>query len=384
MNKINFLTAGESHGKALVGIIEGIPSGLLIDEAYINAQLCRRQKGHGRGGRMKIEKDKVNILSGVRNGKTIGSPIALIIKNLDWENWKDIMSVRGLQNTEKISLPRPGHADLAGVKKYDFDDIRNVIERSSARETTMRVALASICRKIIEELDISLFSHVTSIQNINSKFKLDTNSCLISLNEKADQSPMRCLDENSEIKMMDAIDKAKINGDSVGGQFEVIVAGLPYGLGSYTHWERKLNSQVSRMLMSINALKSIEFGNIDLIRNQTGSKVHDQMKNSKGKILRVTNNSGGIEGGMSNSQPLVLRMTMKPLSSLVKPLNSVDISTNETKKAHTERSDSCAVPAASIIAENTIAFTIANSILDKFGGDSMVQLKNHYKLSAKF
>ena len=384
MNKINFLTAGESHGKALIGIIEGIPSGLLINEEYINEQLSRRQHGYGRGGRMKIERDKVNILSGVRNGKTIGSPIALMIKNLDWENWKNIMSVEDSENITKITLPRPGHADLAGVRKYDFDDIRNVIERSSARETTMRVALACICRKIIEELDIRLFSHVTSILDIQSKFRINTLSCIKSLNEKADQSPLRCLDKDSEIKMINAIDKAKINGDSVGGQFEVVVSGLPYGLGSYTHWERKLNSQVSQMLMSINALKSIEFGNIHLIRTQTGSKVHDQMKDSEGKISRVTNNSGGIEGGMSNAQPLVLRMTMKPLSSLVKPLNSVDIDTNEVKKAHTERSDSCAVPAASIIAENTIAFTIADSILDKFGGDSMLQLKNHYKLSAKF
>ncbi len=384
MNKINFLTAGESHGKALIGIIEGIPSGLLINEEYINEQLSRRQHGYGRGGRMKIERDKVNILSGVRNGKTIGSPIALMIKNLDWENWKNIMSVEDSENITKITLPRPGHADLAGVRKYDFDDIRNVIERSSARETTMRVALACICRKLIEELDIRLFSHVTSILDIHSKFRINTLSCIKSLNEKADQSPLRCLDKDSEIKMINAIDKAKNNGDSVGGQFEVVVSGLPYGLGSYTHWERKLNSQVSQMLMSINALKSIEFGNIHLIRTQTGSKVHDQMIDSEGKISRVTNNSGGIEGGMSNTQPLVLRMTMKPLSSLVKPLNSVDIDTNEVKKAHTERSDSCAVPAASIIAENTIAFTIADSILDKFGGDSMLQLKNHYKLSAKF
>ena len=384
MNKVKFLTAGESHGKALVGIIEGMPSGLPISSRYINRQLSRRQKGYGRGGRMKIEKDKVEILSGVRNSETIGSPIALTIKNLDWKNWKDIMSVGSIKNANKITLPRPGHADLAGAKKYDFDDIRNVIERSSARETTMRVALASICRKMLEELGIKLFSHVTSIQNIKSDFKLSASHCLSMLNEKADKSPLRCLDEYAEIKMIDAVNNAKENGDSVGGQFEVVVSGLPYGLGSYVHWDRKLNSQISKMLMSINALKSIEFGNMDIIRNETGSKVHDQMKNNNGIIERVTNNSGGIEGGMSNSQPLVLKMTMKPLSSLVSPLNSVDIKTNKMKKAHTERSDSCAVPAASIIAENTIALSIADAILDKFGGDSMKQLKNHYKISSKF
>ena len=384
MNKIKFLTAGESHGKALTGIIEGIPAGLSVDEEYINTQLSRRQKGHGRGGRMKIEKDQVEILSGVRNGKTIGSPISLMIKNLDWKNWKDIMSVGVNKSVDKVTLPRPGHADLAGVKKYDFDDIRNVIERSSARETTMRVALSCICRKLIEDLGISLCSHVTAIQNIEGSFVFGKDDLANNINERADSSSVRCLDINAESDMIDAIDSARKNGDSVGGQFEVIATGLPYGLGSYTNWDRKLHAQISSMLMSINAMKSIEFGNIDTIRNQTGSNVHDQMHSEDGKIKRITNNSGGLEGGMTNAQPLVLRMTMKPLSSLVKPLDSVDIDSKEEKKAHTERSDSCAVPAASIIAENTLSFVLADAILDKFGGDSMEQLKNHYKISAKF
>jgi len=384
MNKIKFLTAGESHGKALTGIIEGVPAGLSIDDEYINAQLSRRQKGHGRGGRMKIEKDQVEILSGVRNGKTIGSPISLMIKNLDWENWKEVMSVGVNKSVDKVTLPRPGHADLAGVKKYDFDDIRNVIERSSARETTIRVALSCICRKLIEDLGISLCSHVTAIQNIESSFIFGSDDLADKINDRADSSSVRCLDVDAELDMIDAIDSARKNGDSVGGQFEVIATGLPYGLGSYTHWDRKLHAQISGILMSINAMKSIEFGNIDTIRNQTGSNVHDQMHSKDGKIKRITNNSGGLEGGMSNAQPLVLRMTMKPLSSLVKPLDSVDIDSKEEKKAHTERSDSCAVPAASIIAENTIAFVLADAVLDKFGGDSMEQLKKHYKLSAKF
>ena len=385
MNKIRFLTAGESHGKALTGIIEGIPAGLEIDEEYINNQLARRQRGYGRGGRMKIETDRVQILSGVRNGKTMGSPIALMIENLDWKNWKNIMSVQPSKQASKVTLPRPGHADLAGVNKYDFDDIRDVIERSSARETTMRVALSSICRKMLEDLNILLFSHVIAIQDVNSSFLFDSSKNLSDLSRDADESPVRCLDQNAEKNMIRAIDDARANGDSVGGQFEVIATGLPYGLGSYVHWDRKLHAQISSILMSINAMKSIEFGNIDVIRNQTGSNVHDQMHNSEsGEIKRSTNNSGGLEGGMTNSEPLVLRMTMKPLSSLVKPLNSVDIDSREEKKAHKERTDSCAVPAASIIAENTLSFVLADAILDKFGGDSMKQLTAHYKLTAKF
>lgn len=385
MNKLRFLTAGESHGKALTGIIEGIPAGLCIDEDYINVQLSRRQKGHGRGGRMKIEKDQAQILSGVRNGKTMGSPIALIIPNQDYENWKDVMSIKENKNIDKITLPRPGHADLAGINKYDFDDIRDVIERSSARETTMRVALSSVCRKLIEELGISLCSHVTAIQNIKSTFNFsESDQTANQLNDKADSSSIRSLDLDIEPKMIQAIDNAKKNGDSVGGQFEIIATGLPYGLGSYVHWDRKLHAKIASILMSINAMKSIEFGNIDIIRNETGSNVHDQMHNEKGEIQRLSNNSGGLEGGMSNAQPLILRMTMKPLSSLVKPLDSVDIHSKEEKKAHTERSDSCAVPAASIIAENTISFVLADTILDKFGGDSIGQLKKHYSISAKF
>ena len=384
MDKIRFLTAGESHGKALTGIIEGVPAGLSIDSNYINLQLSRRQKGYGRGGRMNIEKDQVQILSGVRNGKTMGSPISLMIENLDWKNWKDVMSINSTNESKKVTLPRPGHADLAGVKKYDFDDIRDVIERSSARETTMRVALSCICRKLLEDLGISLCSHVTSIQNIDSSYKFDETVSPNDLNRKADRSPLRCLDKKAEEMMIDKIDDAKANGDSVGGQFEVIATGLPYGLGSYTHWDRKLHAQIAGMLMSINAMKAIEFGNLNVIKNNTGSMVHDQMFNKDGNIKRKTNNSGGLEGGMSNSEALILKMTMKPLSSLVKPLNSVDINTKKNTKAHRERSDSCAVPAASIIAENTLSFVLADSILNKFGGDSMKQLQAHYKLTAKF
>ena len=384
MDKIRFLTAGESHGKALTGIIEGVPAGLSIDSNYINLQLSRRQKGYGRGGRMNIEKDQVQILSGVRNGKTMGSPISLMIENLDWKNWKDVMSINSTNESKKVTLPRPGHADLAGVKKYDFDDIRDVIERSSARETTMRVALSCICRKLLEDLGISLCSHVTSIQNIDSSYKFDETVSPNDLNRKADRSPLRCLDKKAEEMMIDKIDDAKANGDSVGGQFEVIATGLPYGLGSYTHWDRKLHAQIAGMLMSINAMKAIEFGNLNVIKNNTGSMVHDQMFNKDGSIKRKTNNSGGLEGGMSNTEALILKMTMKPLSSLIKPLNSVDINTKKNTKAHRERSDSCAVPAASIIAENTLSFVLADSILNKFGGDSMKQLKAHYKLTAKF
>tara|TARA_B110000263_G_scaffold28796_2_gene21918 strand:- start:698 stop:1846 length:1149 start_codon:yes stop_codon:yes gene_type:complete len=381
LNKINFLTAGESHGKGLLGIIEGLPSGLKITQEYINFHLSRRQKGFGRGDRMKIEKDKVNIYSGVRHNLSIGSPIGLIIENIDYKNWIKIMSTdKPASKQDKITLPRPGHADLAGIMKYQLDDIRNVIERSSARETTMRVALGSICRKLLEELNINVASYVTEIHNIqdNEKYNIKIDE----MNKKADASPVRALNSKVEKKMINIIKNAQNNGDTVGGKFMIIVSGAPYGLGSYTSWNKKLNAKLSESISSINAIKSISFG-INNSSNLFGSQLHDEIEYYDSQFQRTQNNAGGIEGGMSNGQNILINAEMKPLSTLTKPLKSINIDTKEIDMAHKERTDSCAVPAASIVAESMTCITILDTILDKFGGDSMKDLKKHYK-SAQF
>mgnify|MGYP001492994722 FL=1 len=381
LSKINFLTAGESHGKGLLGIIEGIPAGLNITSQYIDFHLSRRQKGFGRGARMKIENDRVEIFSGIRYNLTLGSPIGLIIKNIDYKNWTDIMSIeKPSVKIDKITLPRPGHADLAGIMKYQFNDIRNVIERSSARETTMRVALGSICRKLLEELNIHVASYVTGIHNIHDheSYNIEVKS----LNQKVDGSPLRVLNPDIESKMINIIKNAQKNGDTVGGKFQVIISGAPYGLGSYTSWNRKINAKLAESISSINAIKSVSFGK-DSSSSSFGSELHDEIEYSNNQYKRTNNNSGGIEGGMSNGQNILINAEMKPLSTLTKPLKSIDIKTKKTKLAHKERTDSCAVPAASIIAESMVCITILDSILDKFGGDSMKDLKKHFK-SAKF
>jgi len=381
LSKINYLTAGESHGKGLLGIIEGIPSGLHINKEYIDYHLSRRQKGFGRGGRMKIEKDAVNIYSGIRHGQTIGSPVGLIIDNIDYKNWADIMSTDiSPLKIEQITLPRPGHADLAGVMKYQFTDIRNVIERSSARETTMRVALGSICRKLLEELNIHIASYVTEIHNVRDDEHY--NIPIKEMNKTVDLSPVRALNKKIEKRMIDTIKNAQNKGDTVGGKFMIIVSGAPYGLGGYTSWNRKLNSKLSESISSINAIKSISFG-INNSSSLFGSQLHDEIEYYDNQFQRTKNNSGGIEGGMSNGQNILISAEMKPLSTLTKPLKSIDIQTKEKKLAHKERTDSCAVPAASIVAESMTCITILDAILDKFGGDSIKDLKEHYK-SAQF
>jgi len=381
LSKINYLTAGESHGKGLLGIIEGIPSGLHINKEYIDYHLSRRQKGFGRGGRMKIEKDAVNIYSGIRHGQTIGSPVGLIIDNIDYKNWADIMSTDiSPLKIEQITLPRPGHADLAGVMKYQFTDIRNVIERSSARETTMRVALGSICRKLLEELNIHIASYVTEIHNVRDDEHY--NIPIKEMNKIVDLSPARALNKKIEKRMIDTIKNAQNKGDTVGGKFMIIVSGAPYGLGGYTSWNRKLNSKLSESISSINAIKSISFG-INNSSSLFGSQLHDEIEYYDNQFQRTKNNSGGIEGGMSNGQNILISAEMKPLSTLTKPLKSIDIQTKEKKLAHKERTDSCAVPAASIVAESMTCITILDAILDKFGGDSIKDLKEHYK-SAQF
>lgn len=383
LKRLQFLTAGESHGKGLLGILDGIPAGLEISEDYIDEQLKRRQMGHGRGGRMKIEKDHGEIWSGVRHGKTLASPIGILVQNLDWKNWTEKMSITPVdKEIKEVTLPRPGHADLAGVQKYGFTDIRNVLERSSARETTMRVALGSVCRKLLEEVGIHIASRVVQIHNVIDTDKVD---CEIKeLNSKVDRSAVRCINKTIETQMINVIDAAKQSGDSVGGIFEVIASGVPYGLGSFTQWTEKLQARISAMMMSINAFKGIEIGSGFRSAAKFGSEVHDEIGHDGKKFTRYSNNAGGIEGGMSNAQPIVLWMSMKPISTLIKPLRSIDVITFEKKKAHKERTDACAVPAASIIAESMLCITLADALLEKFGGDSIKQLKAHMKATAKY
>ena len=385
LKNITFLTAGESHGRGLLGILDGLPAGLEISENYIGSHLARRQMGHGRGGRMKIEKDFGEIWCGVRHGKTLGAPVGILVKNKDWENWTKKMSVSPV-NTEirTVTLPRPGHADLAGIQKYGFDDIRNVLERSSARETTMRVALGSVCRKLLEDVGIEVGSHVVQIHDAKDETLAPENLTPNQLSKIADSSPVRCLNNNAEQAMIKTIDDAKNSGDSVGGIFEVIATGLPYGLGSYTQWNQKLHARISALMMSVNAFKGIEIGGGFGGAEKFGSEVHDEIGHDGEKFIRYSNNAGGIEGGMSNAQPIVLRMAMKPIPTLIKPLRSVDIHTKEEKDAHKERTDSCAVPAASIIAESMLCFVLADALLEKFGGDSMEQLKAHISATAKY
>ena len=381
--RLKFLTAGESHGQGLLGILDGMPAGLEISEDYIGVHLARRQRGYGRGGRMKIEKDRAEIWCGVRHGESLGSPIGIIVRNKDWENWTKKMSVTPVKDEiRKVTLPRPGHADLAGIQKYGFDDIRNILERSSARETTMRVALGSVCRKLLEDVGIEVGGQVIQIHNVkdNSRSELSPNQ----LSELADASPVRCLDKNAEKNMIKTIDEAKAAGDSVGGIFRVVATGLPYGLGSHTQWDRKLQARISAVMMSINAFKGIEIGSGFSGAEKFGSEVHDEIGHDGEKFTRYSNNAGGIEGGMSNAQSIILQMSMKPIPTLIKPLKSVDIQSKEKKDAHKERTDSCAVPAASIIAESMLCFVLADALLEKFGGDSMAQLKAHMQATAKY
>ncbi len=385
LKKISYMTAGESHGKGLIGIIEGIPAGMNITEEYIEKDLLRRMQGHGRGGRMKIEKDHAEIFSGVRHAITLGSPISLLIKNFDWVNWEDRMATgKPKKEHRKVTMPRPGHADLAGVMKYGLDDIRNVLERSSARETAMRVAIGAVCRKLLEEVGITVGSRVYQIHNIVDDTPVSNNMSLKELNDTVDASPVRCFDKAAEKKMMDVIDKARNNGDSVGGSFEVIAKGLPYGLGTYINADGKLQARISQAMMSVNAFKGVELGAGFASSAVFGSELHDEILYEDNKITRASNNAGGIEGGMSNAQPIHVKVSMKPISTLIKPLRSIDLNTMEPKLAHKERTDSCAVPAASIIGESMLAIVLADALLEKFGGDNLDQLKKHIKASGKY
>ncbi len=387
MSHLRYFTAGESHGQALVGILEGMPAGLEIDEEYIAVQLQRRQQGYGRGGRMRIEKDRARIISGVRFGKTLGSPISLLIENLDWKNWQEKMAVVPSAHSAeipKVEIPRPGHADLAGALKYGFDDIRNVLERASARETAMRVALGSLARKFLENFGIVIASHILQLHEVRSRFSLvdfgkpdsPFDFSAIELNARADASPVRCLDAEAEKQMIARIDAAKERRDTVGGIFEVAAFNVPVGLGSYVHWDRRLDARIAAAMMSIQAMKGVEIGDGFGGAVRWGSEVHDRIyhDNERG-YYRSSNNAGGLEGGMTNGEPLVVRVAMKPIATLMQPLDSVKIRTKAAAPAHIERSDVCALPAAGVIGEAMLALVLAEAVLEKCGGDSMDEIR---------
>lgn len=394
MSKLIYLTSGESHGPQLTGIIEGLPSGFTIKIDKINFQLQRRQKGYGRGGRMKIEKDKVEIKSGIRNSLTLGSPVTFVIKNKDYKNWSNIMSpVKPISNNLNLkekrlafetSKPRPGHADLSGGIKYDHHDFRNVLERASARETAMRVAVGSVLRQILENFDIRFASHVVSIGDISlpEKYNIRDIDKIINLSEK---SEVRCIDKKTEKDMISAIKNAKKNKDSLGGIVELIISGLPAGLGTYSQPEKRLDSLLAGILMSIPSVKGVEIGLGFKSANKKGSDIHDEIfykKNSNKKkkdFYRITNNAGGLEGGITNGEDLIIRIASKPLSTLNKPLKTIDIKTKKSAEAMVERSDHCIVPALAVICEASAAIVLGDAFLDKFGGDSYNELKRNYK-----
>jgi chorismate synthase len=375
-----FLTAGESHGEALVAVIDGVPAGLPVAEADIDEDLARRQKGYGRGGRMKIERDRVHILSGVRWGLTLGSPITLQIANLDWANWKATMSVGPPEPgvpPKQVTRPRPGHADLAGAMKYGHRDIRNVLERSSARETTARVAVAGVAKRLLAEFGIQVLSHVVEIGGVRAT-GLDLP--WEEIKRRAEISEVRCADPEAERQMIAAIDDAKSKGDTLGGVFEVVALGCPVGLGSYVQWDRRLDGRLTQAMCSIQAIKGAEIGMGFESARRPGSQVHDEIVFDKDAgFTRTSNNAGGLEGGVSNGQPMVVRAAMKPLSTLRTPLRSVDLATKEPVEAVVERSDVCSVPAAGVVGEAMMAIVLADAFLEKFGGDSIEEIRRNYQ-----
>ncbi|MDK9701205.1 MAG: chorismate synthase [bacterium] len=371
---IRYLTAGESHGAMLTGIVDGIPANLKLSVTDIDTQLARRQRGYGRGERMAIESDHIEITGGVRYGKTTGAPIGLLLRNRDWENWRTKLSVEASEEpTAPLTMPRPGHADYAGALKYAQHDIRNVIERASARETAMRVAVGAICRTLLAEFGITIYSHVVQIGTISHN-----NNPTLSDLETADNSPLRCIDPVAEEAMMQCIDECKARGDTVGGVIEIIAFGVPVGIGSYGQGDSRIDGRIAGALMSIPAVKTVAIGAIDATE-LIGSAFHDTfLPDRETTVQRPTNRAGGIEGGITNGEPIVVRVTMKPLASLTQPLASVDLKTGEAVEALRERSDVCAVPAAGVVAENLLAIVLADAFLQKVGGDSIEEVTSHY------
>lgn len=376
---LRYLNAGESHGKSLLAVLEGVPAGLPLTPDMVNQDLARRQKGYGRGGRMRLEEDRVEFVCGVRKGQTLGNPIGLMIANKDWENWKEVMAVEpGPVPADKVvTRPRPGHADLVGAIKYAHRDIRNVLEKASARETAIRVAVGGVAKALLAQFGMRVLSYTTEIGGVVARRCEDP---LVAF-EQAEASDVRSPDPDAGARMIERIRTAKHRGDTLGGIFEVVVTNPPIGLGSYSQWDRRLGARLAMAVMSIQAMKGVEIGmGFDAAR-RFGSEVHDDIYYEQGGkgFIRKTNNAGGLEGGITNGEPIVLRVAMKPISTLYSPKKSVDIETKQPFDATVERSDICTVPAAGVVGEAVVAFEIANAMIDKFGGDSLEEMKrNHH------
>jgi chorismate synthase len=371
-----FTTAGESHGRGLVGVLEGIPAGLPVSAERINAELKRRMGGYGRGARMKIEADQIEWLAGVRAGETLGSPIAMLVWNRDWEHWQDVMAPEenapGAERRRQVTRPRPGHADLAGALKYDRQDARDILERASARETVARVACGAVCRLLLEQFGVEIGSHVVELGGVVAQSPVPIPQ---PLNAAADASPVRCLDPEAEKEMVARIDAAKAAGDTLGGVVEVIALGVPVGLGSHVSWDAKLDGRLAQALMSIPAVKGVELGLGFEAARRKGSEVHDEILPG---LARATNRAGGTEGGMTTGEPVVARVAMKPISTLMAPLRTVDLRTGSPAQAQSERSDVTAVPAMGVIAEAMLALVLTQALLEKFGGDALSETKRNF------
>ena len=375
---LRFLTAGESHGPQLTVIIEGLPAGLAISEDDLRRDLARRQGGHGRGGRQKIETDFARIASGVRGGFTIGSPVTLVLENKDHANWTAEMtaSTEGFA-PKPVTRLRPGHADLAGALKYGHTDVRNVLERSSARETATRVAAGAVARKLLGHFGVEIFSFTQSIGRTDIGFEgVDVDTVSV---EDIEASPVRCPDPDASRRMVADIDEVAERGDTLGGTFRIIARGVPLGLGSYVHWDRKLDGRLAQAVLSINAIKGVEFGAGFEGAARPGSEFHDQIDYADGRFRHLTNRAGGLTGGVTNGEPIDLRVAIKPISTMKKPMQSIDLKTKEKVEAHYERSDVCVVPAAGVIGEAVVALTLTDAFLEKFGGDSMEELERNYR-----
>jgi len=392
---LRFTTAGESHGKGLVAIVEGLPAGLPVTADWIDRDLGRRMLGYGRGARMKIERDRVEILSGVRAGETLGSPVALLVRNRDWENWEDVMAAEGTPGDlrrRRVTRPRPGHADLVGVLKYDRLDARDILERASARETVARVAAGALARRLLDEFGVDVGSHVVSLGGVRATPPADLPR---PLNDAADRSEIRVLDPAVEAEIVARIDRAKKDGDTLGGEIEVVARGVVVGLGSHVSWDRKLDARLAGILMSIPAVKGVEIGLGFEAARRPGSAVHDPIDadagagpaaadggppvpgHARGGFARRSNNAGGLEGGMTTGEPLVVRVAMKPISTLMAPLPTVDLASGAPASAQSERSDVTAVPAMGVIAEALVAIVLADAMLEKFGGDSLSEMRRN-------
>ena len=381
---LRWLTAGESHGEALTGIIEGLPSHVPVTSEMISAALARRRLGYGRGARMKFEADAVRVLGGVVHGRTLGSPIAIEVGNTEWPKWEKVMSpdpvdpaaLEGQARAQALTRPRPGHADLVGMEKYRFDEARPILERASARETAMRVALGAVAQSFLSELGITLVSHTVSIGPVEgSRVAARPTAADV---EALDADPMRCFDQELSARMVAEVDDAKKSGDTLGGVVEVVAYGLPVGLGSHVHWDRRIDSRLAGALMGIQAIKGVEVGDGFETARRRGSQAHDEIGLDGDSAVRASNRAGGTEGGMTTGEPLVVRAAMKPIATVPRALGTIDVQKREAAKAHHQRSDVCAVPAAGVVAEAMVALVIAESVTEKFGGDSLEETKRNF------